>query len=104
MEARRKQESDAHIPDCPAKPLDWHLDVDSKRLHNVGTPAAACHGTIAVLRHAYPGAGNHERRRSRNIKRAGSITTGPARVEHGQNLTIPQWFRLLAHHPCKTNQ
>ena len=78
-------------------------DIDAERFVHIGAAALARDRTVAVLRDAQPGRRRHERRRRRNIERAGAIAARAARVEHIVE-RLRQLHGVGAHRPARARR
>ena len=56
-------------------------DVDAERLEHVGAPRCRGDRAVAVLGNRHARAGNHERRRGRDVEGVQSVAAGPAGVD-----------------------
>src|SRR5207253_8732160 len=73
MEGRREAEAHPRSLDAAPDAAGIERDVDSERLEHIGAPTPARGGPVSVLRHRDARAGRDERRRRRDIERAGSV-------------------------------
>ena len=84
MEGRREAEAHPRSLDAAPDAAGIERDVDSERLEHIGAPTPARGGPVSVLRHRDARAGRDERRRRRDVERAGSVAAGPAGVDRSR--------------------